>query len=116
VENRLIAGSPWFRRQVSSEGPVNAITDIELVEMRENLGLFRLRPRTGKKHQLRVHMCSIGLPILGDPFYPEIRGAVSAPPLQLLACRIAFIDPFTGIHRDFRSTRQLESFSTLKCV
>ena len=35
-------------------------------------GLYRLTPRTGRTHQLRVHMASLGLPIIGDPLYPDV--------------------------------------------
>ena len=35
-------------------------------------GLYRLTPRTGRTHQLRVHMASLGLPIHGDPLYPAV--------------------------------------------
>jgi tRNA pseudouridine32 synthase/23S rRNA pseudouridine746 synthase len=90
LENRIVEGSPWFTQKIV-EGPVNAITKIELVERRGELGLFRLRPSTGKQHQLRLHMSSIGAPIVGDPYYPEVREkGVDEPPLQLLACRLAF--------------------------
>src|SRR5579862_3853007 len=71
IENRIEAGRPWYTQRVV-EGPVNAITDIELEECRTAIGSFRLFPQTGKKHQLRVHMASIGCPVLGDPFYPAI--------------------------------------------
>jgi tRNA pseudouridine32 synthase / 23S rRNA pseudouridine746 synthase len=107
VESRLGAGTPWFRREIIS-GPVNSITEINLLETRQGVGFFHLKPRTGKKHQLRVHMASIGFPILGDPLYPEMRLAQpSDPPLQLLARRIAFTDPLTGMQREFKSARQL---------
>ena len=112
VEGRLVEGIPWFRRQVATEGPANAITEIELIETRNGRGLFRLLPQTGKKHQLRVHMAFIGFPILGDPLYPEMRQLETSLPLQLLACRLTFVDPLTGTRRDFRSTRQLQSFAT----
>jgi tRNA pseudouridine32 synthase/23S rRNA pseudouridine746 synthase len=98
---------PWFRRQVTP-GLVNAITEIELLETKNGVGLFRLRPRTGKKHQLRVHMASIGFPILGDPLYPEMREPQATdPPLQLLARSVAFVDPLTGTRREFTSEREL---------
>jgi len=114
LENRLVAGVPWFRRDVETHGPVNAITEIELIETRNDLGLFRLKPRTGKKHQLRVHMSLIGFPILGDPLYPQLcEPEHSDPPLQLLARRLSFADPLTGLRRDFRSARELRYFSTL---
>jgi tRNA pseudouridine32 synthase/23S rRNA pseudouridine746 synthase len=105
VENRVERGEPWFRQRIA-EGPTNAITEIELLEMREGTGLFRLIPKTGKKHQLRVHMVSIGFPIVGDTYYPEIKERRDGdPPLQLLANRLAFIDPRSGEPRSFTSRR-----------
>jgi len=101
VENRLAQGDPWFRRKII-EGPPNAITDIELLELRGSTGCFRLLPQTGKKHQLRIHMTSIGFPIVGDPFYPEIREKnADEPPLQLFANRLSFTDPLSGQRRHF---------------
>src|SRR5262245_59393259 len=41
AENRLEAGEPWFRQRIV-DGPPNAFTDIELLEVREEVGLFRL--------------------------------------------------------------------------
>ncbi|MCV7421903.1 RluA family pseudouridine synthase [Mycobacterium yunnanensis] len=73
-------------------------------------GLYRLTPRTGRTHQLRVHMASLGVPIFDDPLYPEV---VDVPaddftrPLQLLAWRLEFVDPVTAVHRSFESARTL---------
>jgi tRNA pseudouridine32 synthase/23S rRNA pseudouridine746 synthase len=103
IENRMERGEPWFRQHIV-EGPANAITEIELIELRQGFGRFRLFPKTGRKHQLRVHMASIGCPIVGDPFYPIIREKRKGdPPLQLIARRLAFIDPMTGAARSFIS-------------
>jgi tRNA pseudouridine32 synthase / 23S rRNA pseudouridine746 synthase len=103
IENRLGRGEPWFRQRIV-DGPANAITEIELLELQQGLGRFRLFPRTGRKHQLRVHMASIGYPIVGDPFYPIIREKQEGdPPLQLIARRLAFVDPLTGAPRNFVS-------------
>ena len=107
VENRLTAGDPWFRRRISDGEPVNAVTAINLIDTRDGLGLFHLRPRTGKKHQLRVHMAAIGFPILGDNLYPEIHQPPQEVPLQLLASRLSFADPLTGTPREFKSERRL---------
>jgi tRNA pseudouridine32 synthase/23S rRNA pseudouridine746 synthase len=104
VENRLQPGTPWFRQEIA-EGPINSITRIELVTVVDGLGLFHLRPETGKKHQLRVHMASLGFPILGDSFYSE---SPDSPVLQLLAYKLQFVDPLTGVERVFRSTRKLQ--------
>jgi tRNA pseudouridine32 synthase/23S rRNA pseudouridine746 synthase len=81
-----------------------------LVELLSPDGLYRLTPRTGRTHQLRVHMGSLGIPIAGDPLYPNVvdvpAGDFSAP-LQLLAQRIEFDDPLTGSRREFVSRREL---------
>ena len=107
IENRIDAGAPWFT-QCIVEGLPNAKTVIELVETHGDTGLFRLTPKTGKKHQLRVHMLSIGAPILGDPFYPEVREKQEGePPLQLLAHRLTFTDPVSGAPHNFISARRL---------
>jgi tRNA pseudouridine32 synthase/23S rRNA pseudouridine746 synthase len=107
VENRIEDGTPWFVQRIV-DGIPNAVTAIELLDIRGNLGLFLLNPKTGKKHQLRVHMASIGAPILGDPFYPQIRDKhPGEPPLQLLAHRLTFTDPLNGAPRRFQSARTL---------
>jgi tRNA pseudouridine32 synthase/23S rRNA pseudouridine746 synthase len=109
LENRIERGEPWYRQQIV-EGTVNAITEIELTRLQSGLGLFRLFPKTGKKHQLRVHMASIGCPILGDPYYPAVSKKLDGePPLQLLAKRLAFVDPSTGETREFISKRTFRS-------
>lgn len=88
------------------EGEPNAETLVD------HLGgsLYRMTPRTGRTHQLRLHMARIGLPLRNDPLYPEILdvapGDFSAP-LQLLAQRIEFDDPVTGEPRSFVSRRTL---------
>ncbi|BBX26909.1 pseudouridine synthase [Mycolicibacterium alvei] len=73
-------------------------------------GMYRLTPRTGRTHQLRVHMASIGLPIIGDSLYPNVIDVAPDDfddPLQLLAHRLEFTDPITGEDREFVSARLL---------
>ena len=67
---------------------------------------YTLHPRTGKTHQLRVHMNSLGLPIVGDDFYPRIQTRPYddfSQPLQLVARMLRFTDPITGEKREFVS-------------
>ncbi|QKT13958.1 pseudouridine synthase [Rhodococcus sp. W8901] len=93
-------------------GPPNAESRIELIGTRDGIGRYRLLPHTGKTHQLRLHMSSLGLPILGDNFYPEfydVAGDDYSTPLQLLARSIEFDDPFSGARRRFESRRALEA-------
>ena len=74
--------------------------------------LYQLSPITGKRHQLRIHMCALGIPIEGDQFYPEVlRGPDEredfSQHLQLLAQKIAFTDPISGEKREFISKQKL---------
>jgi tRNA pseudouridine32 synthase / 23S rRNA pseudouridine746 synthase len=73
-------------------------------------GYYRLTPKTGRTHQLRVHMAGLGLPIVNDPLYPNVLDVAPddfSRPLQLLAKRLAFDDPLTGERREFFSARTL---------
>ena len=73
-------------------------------------GLYRLTPRTGRTHQLRVHMASLGLPIFGDSLYPDVIDVAAddfSSPLQLLAQRLEFDDPVSGRRRVFVSGQAL---------
>ncbi|MFD3943994.1 RluA family pseudouridine synthase [Streptomyces sp. NPDC058579] len=92
-------------------GEPNSESRIELVERRGGLGRYRLLPMTGRTHQLRVHMNSLGLPILHDPVYPVVQedGPEDyARPLQLLARVLEFTDPFTGVPLRFESGLRLD--------
>ena len=73
-------------------------------------GLYRLTPRTGRTHQLRVHMASLGLPIIGDSLYPDVIDVAPddfSRPLQLLAHTLEFDDPISGRRHEFVSRRTL---------
>nr|WP_307857367.1 pseudouridine synthase [Mycobacterium sp. SM1] len=94
---------------VEEPGEPNAET---LVELASPDGLYRLTPRTGRTHQLRVHMASLGLPIQGDPLYPDVIDVAPddfTTPLQLLAHTLEFDDPLTGKPRRFVSRRALQA-------
>ncbi len=95
IENRIVKGDPWFMMKIVP-GKSNAVSKISLVRSKENRALFQLRPGTGKKHQLRLHLSGLGFPILNDRYYPtllpEKKGDFSAP-LQLLSRKIRFWDP-----------------------
>lgn len=92
-------------------GEPNAETRIELAQHRGGVALYRLTPITGKTHQLRVHLASLGLPILGDAFYPTVRDVPAddfSEPLQLVARQLSFTDPVDGKRRDFESRCELQ--------
>jgi tRNA pseudouridine32 synthase / 23S rRNA pseudouridine746 synthase len=94
---------------VEEPGEPNAETLVELISPD---GCYRLTPRTGRTHQLRVQMASLGIPIYGDPLYPKVIDVSAddfSQPLQLLAQRIEFEDPLSGSPRRFVSSRRLEA-------
>jgi len=109
-----IANSQQFMKMQDVVGDENAITQIDLIERSGDQALYQLKPLTGKKHQLRVHMNAIGIPILNDQIYPRMQ-AYLAPqdrnydkPMQLLAKSLAFKDPLTGQKHHFESQLQLQ--------
>lgn len=102
-------------------GEVNAISEITLESETDLGGVYRLRPATGRTHQLRMHMAGLGAGIIGDPLYPEIRPDLAqrpdsgdfSVPLRLVAHSLAFDDPRTGERRIFESRRTvLDDLST----
>ncbi|MFC0349053.1 pseudouridine synthase [Undibacterium danionis] len=107
--SRMVESERFFLMQ-EVPGIINSETDIDILERRDELTLYELRPSTGKKHQLRVHMASLGIPIINDNFYPTSLPSGSDDfnhPLQLLAKSIAFTDPITGEKRVFHSEQNL---------
>lgn len=104
VESRIVKRRGRLQA-VCEPGAANAKTLVELVSAD---GLYRLTPRTGRTHQLRVHMASLGIPIEGDPLYPNVIDVAPddfSTPLRLLARRIEFTDPRSGVRREFVSRR-----------
>ncbi|WCM91308.1 RluA family pseudouridine synthase [Acidovorax sp. NCPPB 2350] len=102
--------SPQFFRMHEVPGEPNSLTRMEVLESAGGWARYRLSPVTGKRHQLRVHMAALGLPLRGDAFYPEVNDPLEGDfsrPLQLLARSIAFTDPVTGQARHFESARRL---------
>jgi tRNA pseudouridine32 synthase / 23S rRNA pseudouridine746 synthase len=95
-------------------GEPNAETLVELLEHHGGFGRYRLSPTTGRTHQLRLHMSGLGVPILGDDFYPAPTGKPLddfSRPLQLLASTLEFTDPISGEPRRFVSRRRLQAWT-----
>ena len=108
-KSRIVEGVPFFRQREIA-GETNSETHIDVLATNGSLAKYALSPVTGKKHQLRVHMNALGLPILNDRMYPPVAVTPDddyALPLQLLAKSIAFDDPVTGQKRYFQSQRVL---------
>jgi tRNA pseudouridine32 synthase/23S rRNA pseudouridine746 synthase len=96
-------------------GPPNAQTRVELLEHANGRGRYRLLPSTGRTHQLRLHMSGLGIPILGDSFYPVLTDTALddfTRPLQLLAKVLEFTDPISGERRRFESGSTLRAWTS----
>ncbi|MBS0341223.1 MAG: RluA family pseudouridine synthase [Proteobacteria bacterium] len=98
----------WPRRPLQRVDPVNGKPS--LTRWRVNTPLPRLHathlelaPRTGRTHQLRVHLAHIGHPILGDALYGSEEVQARAPRLLLHAARLALVHPLSGEPLSFQS-------------
>lgn len=110
VRNHLTKERGSLQAAVLPDLPPNAETRVELDARLGDLAVYRLTPLTGKTHQLRVHLDGLGIPIVDDPLYPEVRDVAVddfTRPLQLLASELAFTDPVDGSERHFTSERTL---------
>jgi tRNA pseudouridine32 synthase/23S rRNA pseudouridine746 synthase len=107
-QSRLVKGEPFFRMKEAA-GEINSETRLDILEVQGGLARYELSPITGKQHQLRVHLAALGIPIVYDPFYPELIDWKEdySKPLQLLAKQVRFIDPITHRSHEFMSERML---------
>ena len=104
-KSRIAEDEPFFRQR-EVPGEPNSETHIDVMQVNGKLARYALSPVTGKKHQLRVHMNALGLPIVNDRMYPPVADTPDddySLPLQLLAKSIAFTDPVTRQARHFQS-------------
>jgi tRNA pseudouridine32 synthase/23S rRNA pseudouridine746 synthase len=107
--SRIVAGEPFFRMK-EEEGEPNSETHLDVLKKLDDLTLYQLSPVTGRKHQLRLHLSALGIPIVNDKLYPLMRDEERddfSSPLKLLAKSISFADPWTGRERHFESERKL---------
>ena len=81
-----------------------AQTEYEVLELAaDNTARVRLKPITGRSHQLRVHMLALGHPILGDRFYASPEALALAPRLLLHAETLTITHPAFGNTMTFRA-------------
>ena len=90
----ICVGVPQPKRQIDPYGQA-AVTDYRVLETAGALSLVELSPRTGRTHQIRVHMSSLGCPLAGDWLYGvEDRTLIARPALH--AGRLELTHPVTG--------------------
>ena len=110
IKNRLEKTGTRFLMHVV-DGLANSHSRIRCLQCSADKALFELSPLTGKTHQLRLHMQSLGWPLLNDRYYPQLLQPVELEdyrkPLQLLAQKLQFIDPITKQSRSFSTNTEL---------
>jgi tRNA pseudouridine32 synthase/23S rRNA pseudouridine746 synthase len=105
----MARGEPFFRMKENG-GTSNSETCIDVLENMGEITRYQLRPITGRKHQLRVHLAALGIPIINDRLYPSVLPCAAddfSLPMKLLAKSISFQDPLTGQNRNFQSNKEL---------
>jgi tRNA pseudouridine32 synthase / 23S rRNA pseudouridine746 synthase len=90
------------RQMVCYDTGKSAQTDWRLLKNEGETSRIRLSPKTGRSHQLRVHMLSMGHPILGDPFYAT-GDALNFPRMMLHSEELRFNHPQGGHSTKIRS-------------
>ncbi len=112
IQSRIVKGEPWFTmKQV--KGKINARTIITEVKRKNYRVLFKIRLLTGKKHQIRIHLSSIGCKIVNDSLYPHLLPEHVPDfqnPLKLQSKRVKFSDPVTGRIFEFISTSRMSFY------
>lgn len=74
LKKRSTAARGWWM-ETAADGQ-QAVTDYRLMGAGDGFAWLELAPRTGRTHQIRVHLAAIGHPILGDPVYGKGEGAM----------------------------------------
>lgn len=99
-----LARHPADRKKISiQENGRNAVTHYEVLERYKSHSLIRLKLETGRTHQIRVHMASIGHPLVGDPVYGLKNAKIKHHGQALHAKQLGFIHPKTQEWMEFDS-------------
>ena len=88
---------------VVKEGGREAITDYEVLERFGKYTLVRCKLRTGRTHQIRVHMEYLGYPLVGDPKYSPMKTPFAIKGQALHSHTLEFTHPRTGERMKFEA-------------
>jgi 23S rRNA pseudouridine1911/1915/1917 synthase len=91
------------RFKVSNNTGKRSVTEYEILRAYNNYTFLRMKPKTGRTHQLRVHACSMGCPILGDPIYSRSDARFPEITLMLHAFKLYIKLPGEDNTRLFRA-------------
>lgn len=93
IDSPLKKGSErkgWKMSVASADekGAMAAVTTYRTLKTADGLSFIEAKPKTGRTHQIRVHLASIGAPIIGDPLYGDLSAEDRARPIMLHARRV----------------------------
>ncbi len=88
---------------VVKEGGRNAVTEYEVVERFGKYTIVKCKLKTGRTHQIRVHMEYLGYPLVGDPKYSPMKTPFSINGQALHSLTLAFDHPRTGERMEFEA-------------
>lgn len=93
------------------ENGLSALTFWKKIKSKGRISLIECEPKTGRTHQIRIHLASIGHPILGDHTYHKTQSfSKSSPRILLHAYRLSFTHPITGkeVHAEAPIPKEIE--------
>lgn len=103
--NAPIGRNPKDRKMmaVDRKNGKRAVTHYRVLENFDKYSFIECQLETGRTHQIRVHMASIGHPILGDDVYSHARSGYKLQGQTLHAGVLGFIHPSTGEYMEFKA-------------
>lgn len=101
------------RMAVTRQGR-EARTEYKVIKYLNNYTLLEVKPKTGRTHQIRVHLSAIGFPIVGDAIYGAKSEFLSRQFLH--AHKLVFKLPSTGEQKEFESELPADLLSALACI
>ena len=112
IDLPIIRLQPRDMRRGVGDGGQPAVTEYRVLRRTAHASLVELHPRTGRTHQLRVHLAHIGCPILGDPQYGTADSqayshAFGLQTQQLCAAALSFPHPLSGAVCSLRSAQRV---------
>lgn len=102
------------QRMAIVEGGREAVTEYRVIERFRGVSLVEAQPKTGRTHQIRIHLAAIGHPIVGDRVYGHPSELVGRQFLH--AARIAFAHPRTGERVDLEAPLAADLHHTLEML
>lgn len=106
VQKPIVEATGRIKRAVLQRGGAPAVTAYRVLQVGkagQAVSLVEARPKTGRLHQVRVHLASLGCPILGDSIYGDAPALPRVPRLCLHAARLSFVHPANGRRMEISS-------------